>query len=96
MGALAAVSAEEEAALVAAVLPARGKVRRANASGLLGISSQNNRGCSTRVSPLHGSNGRPTSVILRLLSIRSDAFARLLKKMCEILFKISHRWKATA
>ena len=35
-------------------------------------------------------------MLLRFLSTLPDAFTRPLKKICEILFKISHRKAATA
>ena len=43
-----------------------------------------------------GSNGLTVSMILRFSSILSDAFTRLPKKMCKILFKILHRQATVA
>ena len=57
------------------------------------IYPQNNEDGSTRVEPLRGSNGRPISIILRFLSILSDAFTLLLKKLYEIFDKISYKGK---
>ena len=43
-----------------------------------------------------GSNGLTVPMILRFSSILSDAFTRLPKKMCKILFKILHRQATVA
>ena len=66
---------------------------RVNASDTSWICPQNNEDGSTRVEPLRGSNGRPISIILRFLSILSDAFTLLLKKLYEIFDKISYKGK---